>query len=161
MVEVIVASSLLLLLVFTTLAFYQMTIISYQRARIARELEENLRIAAEAVTREVWEAKAVTKCGTGKGSSNAFEIKNAEEETVKFYLGTDKHPDWFYRNANPVASQVSNWRLFYYGGNGEETSEPSQVRRVAFTFEGEYQNPSSPLYVKREISTSASLRVSP
>lgn len=105
---------------------------------------DNLRVALDALSREVREAQAVTRAGAGT-PSDPLELRLQrlvngvlETKTVRYYLGGTGHPDWLFRevvpySGNPIAERIKAISLVYY----PQGVPPEDVRQIRIILTGD------------------------
>ena len=141
LVEILVALAILTIVLGTAINLYLQGVFSWQRQDHFLEAQDNLRIAADRLVRELRQAQRLD--GASSSSRAIFYLLYPEnnntltEQRVYYYLqGNVLYREWK-GVANPVASHITGFSLEY-----APASEPSISKRnlVTITLSGQVKN---------------------
>lgn len=167
LIEAVISVALFGLLVSATIPIFRSQAVSAHRSGELAELQDNLRIAAYYLSKDIREAVEVVSLGNGDnndgkgfgpGEDNAFKIKVKDRDgnlqTISYYYrNTDKTKNVFYRkvddNLQPLTNEypfsgatrgyLRKWEIEFYKGVGiTTTDDKNEVRMVKFTLCGGY-----------------------
>ncbi|MGQ9755742.1 MAG: PilW family protein [Desulfotomaculales bacterium] len=137
LVEVVVALLIFSLVVGAALAVYQQAMLSWHREEARVDVQENLRIGLDRMSRELRAAVALYEA-----NNNSVRFKSADGKTVQYYHRADL--EQLMREVdgghNPVASYVTALRLAYYGADYNPTQNTGTIRLVRITLTGRKGN---------------------
>jgi len=179
LIETVISLVLISLLLTTALIIIKNQTIATYRVGEAAEMEDNLRIAAYWLAKDIREAERIVKTGSGIGMENAFIMKKGENEYVSYFYGTPSRPNIFYRgtgtnyNVNthtlqPLTNEylfggtskgyVRGWKIEYLRNDGKPAANPGEVVLVKFVLYGSYSGRDDPDKYKC-LASSAYIRV--
>lgn len=140
LVEVVVAVLIFSLALGAALALYQQGVLSWHREAARVDVQENLRLGLDRMSREL---KAAVRLDEAQSAAVGFEA--ADGRRVRYYHMADKKQ--LMREVdgghNPVASYVTALLLTYYDQAGQELDPPvaeeklSSIRLVRITLTGQ------------------------
>lgn len=133
LVEVVVAVLIFSLVMGAALVLYQQGVFSWNREEARVDVQENLRIGLDRMSRELRSAVALYEA-----TNNSIGFKSADGKTVRYYHRDDvgqlmREVDGGH---NPVASYVTALRLAYYDADNNPTQNLENIRRVEITLTG-------------------------
>lgn len=121
------------LVVGAALALYQQATLSWHREEARVDVQENLRIGLDRMSRELRAAVELYEA-----NNNSVRFRSADGKTVRYYYRADvgqlmREVDLGH---NPVASYVTALRLAYYDADNNPTQNLENIRRVEITLTG-------------------------
>jgi prepilin-type N-terminal cleavage/methylation domain-containing protein len=139
LVEVVVAVLIFSLVLGATLALYQQGVRSWHREAARVDVQENLRLGLDRMSREL---KAAVRLD--EASNNAVGFETTDGRLVRYYHMADKEQLMRVVDGghNPVASYVAALSLTYYDRQGTEIAPPvpeadlNSIRLVRITLTG-------------------------
>ncbi|MDN5346867.1 MAG: hypothetical protein PWP65_431 [Clostridia bacterium] len=145
LVEVVVAVLIFSLLVGAALALYHQAVLSWRREEARVDVQENLRIGLDRMSRELKTALRLVEAQEGR-LGFIIEAKddagNTVQKTVYYYR--DSARGQLMRKVdggqNPLASYVTVLRLVYYDAGDNPTQNLDSIRRVEITLTGRKGN---------------------
>jgi type II secretory pathway pseudopilin PulG len=137
--ETIVAVSLFTLVVGAVLAMYQVGLRTWQREESGVDVQENLRLGLDRMSRELRTATVLRKAEAG-----LVEFDTAYNKTVRYYRYPEKNQLMRFvkdngqvqGGSNPLASYVTGLAFKYYDKEGKESNDPEKITLVSITLEG-------------------------
>jgi len=145
LVEVVVAVLLFVVVVGAALALYQQGILSWRREEARVDVQENLRIGLDRMSRELRGALSFEKAGD---DFVEFKIRNDKGgvDFISYYVAYSNTARCYQllrragSTANPVASYVTGLTLAYYDADNNPTQNLESIRRVEITLTGRKGN---------------------
>jgi prepilin-type N-terminal cleavage/methylation domain-containing protein len=139
LIELVVAVSLFTLVVGAALTMYQIGIHAWQRAESGADVQENLRLGLDRMSRELRTATALRNVEAG-----SIEFDTAYNKTVRYYRYPKKNQLMRFAKdvgstqggSNPLASYVTGLAFKYYDKEGKESGDPEKITLVSITLEG-------------------------
>lgn len=133
LVEVVVALLIFSLVVGAALAVYQQAMLSWHREEARVDVQENLRIGLDRMSRELRTAVELYEA-----NNDSIRFKSADGKTVRYYHRNDvgqlmREVDGGH---NPVASYVTALNLTYYDADHNPVQNPESVRLVRIILTG-------------------------
>ncbi|MGQ9824077.1 MAG: hypothetical protein ACUVSK_03610 [Desulfotomaculales bacterium] len=112
---------------------YQQGVLAWQRGEKGVDVQENLRLGLDRMSRELRTATVLRDA-----KANSVKFDTAYAKTVRYYYDPEKGQ--LMREvdggSNPLASYVTGLSLKYYNQNGEELNGPGEITLVCITLEG-------------------------
>lgn len=164
LMEIMISILLTSILVSASLKIFQSQVVLFHRAQVNTEVHENLRIAADWLTRDIIRAEKIEKCGTGNSFENALiigieKLDDEKYRKVAYFYGTNSDPTVFYRAYDEdgdndyqyqpltVPGYIRGWSVKYFDPTrppGDEwtdsTTNTNKVRQIEFKLTGGYKN---------------------
>lgn len=135
LIELVVAVSLFTLVIGAALSLYQQGVLAWQRGEKGVDVQENLRLGLDRMSRELRTATVLREAKV-----NSVKFDTAYAKTVRYYYDPEKGQ--LMREvdggSNPLASCVTGLSLKYYNKNGEEKTDGdlSEITLVRIILEG-------------------------